>query len=141
MESANKAEFDGKEVKKSETGPVSSVSGKGNRRWIAGFVEDLVNAINTHPNLTVESKSQLIGGLRAMFVVLKNLAKHHVPITSERKVVENPNRPPRELVDNDGNVTHLEMPVTPIVTLIVPIVNDLNNFLTNFNEENNIQPR
>ncbi|HMT03676.1 MAG TPA: hypothetical protein PKD00_10330 [Burkholderiales bacterium] len=125
--------------KKSETGPVSSV--KGNRRWIAGFVWDLVDAVETHPNLAVEVKSQLIGGLRAMFVVLKNLAKHHVPITSDRKVVENPSRPPRELVDNDGNVTHLEIPVTPIVTLIVPIVNDLSNHLTDFNEKNNIPPR
>lgn len=125
--------------KKSETGPVSSV--KGNRRWIASFVWDLVDAVETHPNLAVEVKSQLLGGLRAMFVVLKNLAKHHVPITSDRKVVENPSRPPRELVDNDGNVTHLEIPVTPIVTLIVPIVNDLSTHLTDFNEKNNIAPR
>ena len=136
MENATPNQFEGK---KSETGPVSSV--KGNRRWIAGFVWDLVDAVETHPNLAVEVKSQLIGGLRAMFVVLKNLAKHHVPITSDRKVVENPSRPPRELADNDGNVTHLEIPVTPIVTLIVPIVNDLSNHLTDFNEKNNIPPR
>lgn len=142
MELENKMGLESsKNGKKSETEPVSPVNGKGNRRWIAGYVDDLMDALTSHPNLSVENISKLIGGLRAMLLVFSKLSEHYVPITPDRRVIENPNRPPKELVDNDGNTSHLVLPVVPMKTILMPLIENLTNNLKTFNDENNIEPK
>ncbi len=120
-------------VKKSEAAPVSP-AGKGNRRWLGGFVKDLIEMIVQHPNLTVDEKSATIGGIRAMLNIFKNFALHHVPVDNEGRVIINPNRPPDVLQDADG--TKLVLPVVPLRTVLVPLITDITTTLNNFNDDN-----